>query len=198
MPKNAKAKSPADELIAKIANHKARPGIIGLGYVGLPLAMVLAEAGYRVTGLDISRNKVKLLNSGRSDIDDIADATVRTAVKAGRFMATDDPRHIANLDTISICVPTPLSKTKDPDVSFILAAVDWVKKYIKKGTLVVLESTTYPGTTEELILPILESTGMKVGKDFFLAFSPERVDPGNATFNTKNTARGGRSHARVH
>ena len=189
MRKTAKAKSPADELIAKILSHKARPGIVGLGYVGLPLAMVLSEAGFRVTGLDIAKAKIKLLNSGRSDIDDISDATVRTAVKAGRFIATDDPKHIAHLDTISICVPTPLSKTKDPDVSYILAAVDWVKNNMRKGTLVVLESTTYPGTTEELILPILESTGMKVGKDFFLAFSPERVDPGNATFTTKNTPR---------
>jgi len=189
MEKKARTKNPADELIAKIRSRKARPGIIGLGYVGLPLAMVLAENGFTVTGLDISKNKVKLLNSGKSDIDDIPDETVRTAVKAGRFMASDDPKLIAKLDTLSICVPTPLSKTKDPDVSFILAAVDWVKKYLRKGTLVVLESTTYPGTTEELILPILEATGLKVGKDFFLAFSPERVDPGNPKFNTKNTPR---------
>ncbi|PWB69950.1 UDP-N-acetyl-D-glucosamine dehydrogenase, partial [candidate division GN15 bacterium] len=189
MEKKARSKSTADELIAKIHSHKARPGVIGLGYVGLPLAMVLAENGFTVTGLDISKNKVKLLNSGKSDIDDISDATVKSAVKAGRFVASDDPRLISKLDTLSICVPTPLSKTKDPDVSYILAAVEWVKKYLKKGTLVVLESTTYPGTTEELILPILEATGLKVGKDFFLAFSPERVDPGNPKFNTKNTPR---------
>ncbi len=187
--KNSGKSKSADELIAKIHSHKAVPGVIGLGYVGLPLAMVLAEAGFKVVGLDISKNKVRLLNSGKSDIDDIPDKTVRSAVSSGHFVATDDPRRVAKLDTISICVPTPLSKTKDPDVSYILAAVEWVKAHMKKGSLVVLESTTYPGTTEDLILPILESTGMKVGVDFFLAFSPERVDPGNPKYNTKNTPR---------
>ncbi len=181
--------SEAEKLINKIRSRAAVPGIIGLGYVGLPLAMVLVENGFKVVGLDISKEKVKLLNSGKSDIDDIPDTMVKNAVHTGFFAASDDPKLIAGVDTISICVPTPLSKTKDPDVSYILAAVEWVKKYIKKGTLVVLESTTYPGTTEELILPILESTGMKVGKDFFLAFSPERVDPGNPKYNTRNTPR---------
>ena len=181
--------SPADLLIAKILSREAIPCIVGLGYVGLPLAMVLADAGFSVLGLDISKEKVKLLNAGKSDIDDIPDSAVKKAVDAGRFTATDDPKHIAKVDTISICVPTPLSKTKDPDVSFILDAVNAAKPYIRKGTLVVLESTTYPGTTEELILPILESTGMQVGKDFFLAFSPERVDPGNPIFTTRNTPR---------
>jgi UDP-N-acetyl-D-glucosamine dehydrogenase len=190
MPRKVTKKvSPADELINKILSRQATPGIIGLGYVGLPLAIVLAEAGFKVVGLDISQTKVKLLNSGKSDIDDIPDSAVKEAVKSGHFIATDDPKKIAHLDTISICVPTPLSKTKDPDVSYILAAVEWVKPNIRKGTLVVLESTTYPGTTEDLILPILESTGMKVGEDFFLAFSPERVDPGNPKFNTRNTPR---------
>jgi UDP-N-acetyl-D-glucosamine dehydrogenase len=181
--------SAAEKLIAKIRNRTAVPGIIGLGYVGLPLAMVLTEKGFKVVGLDISKEKVKLLNAGKSDIDDIPDSVVRKAVKAKQFVAYDDPKYISHVDTISICVPTPLSKTKDPDVSYILAAMDWVKKYIKRGTLVVLESTTYPGTTVELILPLLESTGMKVGKDFFLAFSPERVDPGNPVYNTHNTPR---------
>jgi UDP-N-acetyl-D-glucosamine dehydrogenase len=190
MKKSTKAHlSEADKLINKIRSREAVPGIIGLGYVGLPLAMVLVDNGFRVVGLDISKEKVKLLNSGKSDIDDIPDTEVKSAVNSGNFTSYDDPKQIAGVDTISICVPTPLSKTKDPDVSYILAAVEWVKKYIKKGTLVVLESTTYPGTTEELILPILESTGMKVGKDFFLAFSPERVDPGNEKYNTKNTPR---------
>ncbi len=184
-----KQTSPADQLIAKIRSREAIPGIVGLGYVGLPLAMVLADNGFKVLGLDISKEKVKLLNAGKSDIDDIPDSVVKKAVAAGRFSATTDPAKMGKVDTISICVPTPLSKTKDPDVSYILDAVNAAKPFIKKGTLVVLESTTYPGTTEELILPILEGGGMKVGKDFFLAFSPERVDPGNPTFTTKNTPR---------
>jgi UDP-N-acetyl-D-glucosamine dehydrogenase len=179
----------ADELVFKILNRRAQVGIIGLGYVGLPLAMALAEAGFQTTGYDISRDKVKLLNSGRSDIDDIPDKQVKAAVESGKFRATDDPKSMNQMDIVSICVPTPLSKTKDPDVSYILAAVEWVKKYYKKGTLVILESTTYPGTTQELILPLLEERGMKVGQDFFLAFSPERVDPGNPKFHTINTPR---------
>lgn len=180
---------PAAALIARIKNRSAKVGIIGLGYVGLPLAMVLVKAGFHVTGLDISDTKVKLLNSGKSDIDDIPDKIVRDAVKAGKFTATNNPKKMAQMDTISICVPTPLSKTKDPDVSYILAAMDFVKDNLKKGTLIVLESTTYPGTTEDLILPLLQAKGLKVGRDFFLAFSPERVDPGNAVYTTANTPR---------
>jgi UDP-N-acetyl-D-glucosamine dehydrogenase len=187
--KSAAKMSPADQLIAKIRSREAIPGIVGLGYVGLPLAMVLSDNGFRVLGLDISKEKVKLLNAGKSDIDDIPDSVVKQAVAAKRFSATTDPSKMAKVDTISICVPTPLSKTKDPDVSYILDAVNAAKPFIKKGTLVVLESTTYPGTTEELILPILEAGGLKVGKDFFLAFSPERVDPGNPIYTTKNTPR---------
>ena len=179
----------AKELIAKINDRKAHAGIIGLGYVGLPLAMVLARAGFKVTGFDISEKKVKLLNAGHSDIDDVPDSEVVDAVRSGHFTATMDPKLLSGMDTISICVPTPLSKTKDPDVSFILAAMDWVKPNVKKGALVVLESTTYPGTTEELILPLFEERKFKVGQDFFLAFSPERVDPGNPRFDTSNTAR---------
>ncbi|MBI5265685.1 MAG: nucleotide sugar dehydrogenase [candidate division Zixibacteria bacterium] len=179
----------ADELMFRILNRRAEIGIIGLGYVGLPLAMAMAEAGFSTTGYDISKEKLKTLNAGKSDIDDIPHKQVKAAVDAGKFRATDDPKSLGQMDVISICVPTPLSKTKDPDVSYILAAVDWVKKYLKRGTLVVLESTTYPGTTQELILPLLEERGMKVGKDFFLAFSPERVDPGNAKFHTVNTPR---------
>src|SRR5262249_41903088 len=146
-------------------------------------------AGFNVIGFDISPEKVKLLNAGKSDIDDVPDSAVKGAVNAGKFTSTTDPKLIAKVDTISICVPTPLSKTKDPDVSYILAAIEWVKAYVKKGTLVVLESTTYPGTTEELILPLLERPDFQVGRDFFLAFSPERVDPGNAKYTTKNTPR---------
>ena len=179
----------ADALLGKIKSRKSCSGVIGLGYVGLPLSLALVEAGLNVVGFDISESKVKLLNSGKSDIDDVSDRVVREAVKSGRFKATVDPAELSNMDTISICVPTPLSKTKDPDVSFILAAMEWVKKYIRKGTLVVLESTTYPGTTEDLILPLLEESGGQVGTDFFLAFSPERVDPGNQTYTTENTPR---------
>ena len=177
------------ELIEKIKSRTAQVGVIGLGYVGLPLSMELAKVGLRVTGFDISKPKLKLLNAGKSDIDDVDDAVVAEMVNSGYFKATDDPKLIAKMDTLSICVPTPLSKTKDPDVSYILAAVDWVKDYLKPGALVVLESTTYPGTTEDLILPRLEDSSRKVGTDFFLAFSPERVDPGNPVYNTKNTPR---------
>ncbi|MDZ4723243.1 MAG: nucleotide sugar dehydrogenase [candidate division Zixibacteria bacterium] len=178
-----------DTLMTKIKDRKARAGIIGLGYVGLPLAMALVEAGFKVTGFDISTTKVRLLNSGKSDIDDIPDMVVSGSVATGKFLATDNPKDLAGLDIISICVPTPLSKTKDPDVSYILSAMGFVKDNFTKGSLVVLESTTYPGTTEELILPLLQGGDMKVGKDFFLAFSPERVDPGNAKYNTRNTPR---------
>ncbi|UCD64450.1 MAG: nucleotide sugar dehydrogenase [Candidatus Zixiibacteriota bacterium] len=187
--KAARANKHSRELLEKIKNRTARAGVVGLGYVGLPLSVELAECGFHVTGFDISSDKVRLLNSGRSDIDDVADADVKRAVKSGHFKATGDWKKIAGMDTISICVPTPLSKTKDPDVSFILTALNSIKRYVKKGTLVVLESTTYPGTTEDLILPLLTETGMKVGRDFFLAFSPERVDPGNKTYTTRNTPR---------
>jgi len=179
----------AIELIKKVKNRQAKVGIIGLGYVGLPLSIVLAEAGFKVTGFDVAANKIKLINSGKSDIDDIADAVVRKAVQSGNFRATSDPKKLAQMDTVSICVPTPLSKTKDPDVSYILAAMEWVKNNVKKGALIVLESTTYPGTTEDLILPLMQEKGLKVGRDFFLAFSPERVDPGNPTYTTHNTPR---------
>ena len=186
---SARGKQHAKELIRRIQQKEAKAGVIGLGYVGLPLSVELIHAGLKVTGFDISKAKVKLLNSGKSDIDDVPDAEVKQVVKSGRFKATCDAKQIARMDTLSICVPTPLSKTKDPDVSYILAAVNSVKRHIKPGTLVVLESTTYPGTTEDLILPLLEESGMKVGRDFFLAFSPERVDPGNQTYTTKNTPR---------
>ncbi|HWR83767.1 MAG TPA: nucleotide sugar dehydrogenase [Candidatus Deferrimicrobium sp.] len=178
-----------DKLMAGIRNRSSHAGVIGLGYVGLPLSVELARAGFPVTGFDISERKVKLLNSGRSDIDDVPHDAVKAMVSSRRFAATKDFRQLSKMDTISICVPTPLSKTKDPDVSYILNAVNEVKQYLKRGTLVVLESTTYPGTTVDLILPLLEETGMKVGHDFFLAFSPERVDPGNPVYTTKNTPR---------
>jgi len=185
----AKKNNIGQKLISKIQDKTANVGVIGLGYVGLPLSVELARAGFKVIGYDVSKAKISLLNDGRSDIDDIPDLAVKEVIKSGQFKATADPKSIAKMDTISICVPTPLSKTKDPDVSYILAAMDWIKDRIKKGTLVVLESTTYPGTTEDLILPLLEKSGHVVGKDIFLAFSPERVDPRNKKYTTKNTPR---------
>lgn len=186
---SGKKQSPADELIFKIKNRKANVGVIGLGYVGLPLSVELARADFKVTGFDISEDKVKLVNSAKSDIDDIKDSDLSKIVKDGRLKATTDPKGLKEMDVVMICVPTPLSKTKDPDVSYILSAVKWVQHNLKRGALVVLESTTYPGTTEDLILPLLSENKRKVGVDFFLAFSPERVDPGNPRFNTKNTPR---------
>ena len=173
----------------KIKNRTALVGIIGLGYVGLPLAVELGRENFKVIGIDVIKDKVDLVNSGRSDIDDVKDQDLQPLVKAGKIKATVDFSALEEVDCIAICVPTPLSKTKDPDVSYILAAVEQVQKYLHPGQLVILESTTYPGTTEELILPMLEKTELKVGKDFFLAFSPERVDPGNRSYNTKNTPR---------
>jgi UDP-N-acetyl-D-glucosamine dehydrogenase len=187
--RKSKSSRPADAMIERIRKRKIKAGVIGLGYVGLPLSMTLVNSGFDVVGFDVNKNKVKLLNGGESDIDDVPDLTVAKAVESGKFKATDDPKRLSEMDTISICVPTPLSKTKDPDVSFILAAMDWVSNHMKKGTLVVLESTTYPGTTEDLILPLISENGQKAGVDFFLAFSPERVDPGNKRYTTENTPR---------
>jgi UDP-N-acetyl-D-glucosamine dehydrogenase len=177
------------KLIDKIKDQSASIGIIGLGYVGLPLAVGYAERGYSVIGFEIAPEKIKMVNRGKSYIDDITDARLKPLVVAGKLKATDDARLLSKVDCVSICVPTPLSKTKDPDISYILAALEWVRKYIHKEMLIVLESTTYPGTTDEVIRPQLEESGLKVGKDFYLAFSPERVDPGNSTFNTQNTPR---------
>ena len=183
----ATAKSPADTLIAKAQDRSALIGIVGLGYVGLPLAIEFARAGFRVLGFDVSERVVGGLGEGRSHVQDVPDADVAGFLKTGRFAATTDLARLSEPDVVSICVPTPLSKTKDPDVSFVLAAANAVKQRLRRGQLIVLESTTYPGTTRELLLSALESTGLKVGTDFFLAFSPERVDPGNAQWNTRNT-----------
>jgi UDP-N-acetyl-D-glucosamine dehydrogenase len=181
------SQSPRDALLAKAKDRSALFGIVGLGYVGLPLAMELTHAGYRVLGFDISKRVVDGLNAGRSHIQDIPSEQIAAAVKAGKFSATTDLGRLSEPDAISIAVPTPLSKTKDPDVSYVIAATDSIKKTLRRGQLVILESTTYPGTTRELMLPALESTGLKVGEDFFLAFSPERVDPGNPKYGTRNT-----------
>jgi UDP-N-acetyl-D-glucosamine dehydrogenase len=177
------------KLIDKINDRSAKIGVIGLGYVGLPLAVSYGEGGYEVVGFDVIKEKVKMINRGKSYIDDISNARLKPLVAEGKLKATTDEKLLAKMDCVSICVPTPLSKTKDPDISFILAALEWVRKYVHKDMLIVLESTTYPGTTDEVIRPKLEESGLKVGKDFYLAFSPERVDPGNATFNTQNTPR---------
>jgi len=175
----------ADSLIERIERRDIVFGIVGLGYVGLPLAVELARAGYRVLGHDVNARVVEGLNAGRSHVRDVTDAQLREI--ASRLSATTDPNRLGEADAISICVPTPLSKFKDPDVSFIVAATESVKRTLRRGQAIILESTTYPGTTREILLPALESTGLRVGADFFLAFSPERVDPGNPIFGTRNT-----------
>jgi UDP-N-acetyl-D-glucosamine dehydrogenase len=177
----------AQDLIAKAERRDVLFGIVGLGYVGLPLAVELADAGFRVLGFDVQQKVVDGLNAGHSHVKDVTDAQLQAVVKAGRFSATSDMLRLAEPDAVSICVPTPLSKFKDPDVSYIVAATESVKRTLRRGQAIILESTTYPGTTREILLPALESTGLTVGEDFFLAFSPERVDPGNAKYGTRNT-----------
>src|SRR5436190_6187014 len=173
-------------LADKIRSRTARVGIVGLGYVGLPLAVEFAKAGFSVTGIDISEDKTRRVNAGESYIGDIPTKTLAPLVESGKLRATTDFSAVLELDTINICVPTPLRKTKDPDMSYIVSACGEIAKYFHAGTLVILESTTYPGTTDELVLPILAKSGLEVGKDFFLCFSPERVDPGNPKYQTKN------------
>jgi UDP-N-acetyl-D-glucosamine dehydrogenase len=177
----------AQDLIGRAERREALFGIVGLGYVGLPLAIELANAGFRVLGFDVQQKVVDGLNAGHSHVKDVTDAQLQAVVKTGRFSATSDMRRLAEPDAVSICVPTPLSKFKDPDVSYIVAATESVKQTLRRGQAIILESTTYPGTTREILLPALESTGLTVGQDFFLAFSPERVDPGNAHYGTRNT-----------
>jgi len=181
------AQTVAQDLIAKAERREILFGIMGLGYVGLPLAVELARAGYSVLGYDISQRVVDGLNAGRSHIKDVSDADLREIIDAGRLTATIEPERLREPDAISICVPTPLGKYKDPDVSFIVAATEAVKRTLRRGQAVILESTTYPGTTREIMLPAFQDTGLKVGEDFFLAFSPERVDPGNEKYHTRNT-----------
>jgi len=176
-----------DALKARISNGEARVGILGLGYVGLPLAVEFGAAGLSVTGFDLSERKVSSLNRGESYIQDVETARLKALVDAGRVTATTDFTKIRECDALIICVPTPLSKTKDPDLEMVVSATRRIAENMRAGQLVVLESTTYPGTTDELILPMLSEKGLKVGVDFFLAFSPERVDPGNPKFHTRNT-----------
>ena len=180
------SQSPAETLRKKLQDRTARVGVVGLGYVGLPLAVELARAGFRTSGIDRDERKVDAINRGESYIQDVPTSDVAEFHKAGRLSATADASVIGQLDTINICVPTPLRKTKDPDLSFVVSAVEMIALHLRAGQLVVLESTTYPGTTEEVVQPILEKRGLKAGRDFFLAFSPERVDPGNLKWNTRN------------
>jgi UDP-N-acetyl-D-glucosamine dehydrogenase len=176
-----------EKLLSRISDKSAHVCIIGLGYVGLPLASVFGNAGFRVTGIDLNAQRVSQLNSGKSYIEDIPDSVVAQLLKKGLLKATTDFSVLADVDAISICVPTPLRKTGDPDISYIANAAEQIARYFRQGKVIVLESTSYPGTTREILLPQLEKLGLKVGKDFFLAFSPERVDPGRTDWTTINT-----------
>jgi UDP-N-acetyl-D-glucosamine dehydrogenase len=175
-----------ENLRRKIETRQAHAGVVGLGYVGLPLAVELAQAGFHVTGIDVQASKVESINRGESYVQDVPTSVLKPLVEAGKIRATADFAAVAQLDTINICVPTPLRKTKDPDMSYIVRSCEEIAKHFHAGMLVILESTTYPGTTDELMLPMFEQGGLKVGEDFFLCFSPERVDPGNPKFQTKN------------
>lgn len=175
------------ELLDKIRQRTAVVGVIGLGYAGLPLAMEFAKAGFQVVGLDLDQEKADSINAGRSYIGDVSTEDLSSVVNIGKLSATTDFAALKNIDAVTICVPTPLSKTRDPDVSYIVEATNSIARYLHRGQLIILESTTYPGTTDELILPRLEETGLKLDEDFYLAFAPERVDPGSPKFSTKNT-----------
>lgn len=177
-----------EKLLKKIEDKEITVGVVGLGYVGLPLAVEKAKAGFKTIGFDVQDEKVKKVNEGHNYIGDVVDSDLKAIVKAGALSATTDFSFIKNVDFIAICVPTPLDAHQQPDISYVKSSTEAVSKYLKKETMVVLESTTYPGTTEELIKPILEmGSGLKCGKDFYLGFSPERVDPGNLIYKTKNT-----------
>ncbi len=176
----------AEQLAERIKTHEAKCGVIGLGYVGLPLAVEFGKIGFEVTGFDVQQSKVEQINAGTSYIQDVPTSDVAPLVQSGKLRATADFSLVAEMDTINICVPTPLRKTKDPDMSYIVKACEEMAKFLKPGTLVILESTTYPGTTDELVRPMIERSDLRVGEEIFLCFSPERVDPGNPHFQTKN------------
>src|SRR5262245_2013193 len=173
-------------LLDRIQSRHARVGVIGLGYVGLPLAVEFARAGFSVVGFDVDNSKIDQINNGVSYIPDVGQEDLAAQVKAGRLKATTNMAELAEVDVIDICVPTPLRKTKDPDLSYVVRAVEAAAETLRKGQLIILESTTYPGTTDEVVQPMLEAKGLKAGVDFYLAFSPERVDPGNERFTTRN------------
>jgi UDP-N-acetyl-D-glucosamine dehydrogenase len=176
-----------EELKKKLSDKSARVGIIGLGYVGLPLAVAFAEAGLSVLGFDIQQKRVDKVNKGKSYISDTTDERLAAVVAQKLLEATTDQSRLGEADAICICVPTPLTKSKEPELSYVTSEAEEIAKRLRRGQLIVLESTTYPGTTREVVLPILEKSGLKVGQDFYLAFSPERVDPGNQRYNIKNT-----------
>ena len=175
---------PPDFIFERIRKKTARAGVIGLGYVGLPLLVEFAKAGFDVIGFDVDQGRVDAVGRGESYVEDVAADDLRKVVAAGRLRTTTGFDELSNLDTVNICVPTPLRKTKDPDLSFVVAAVNEIARHLRSGQLIILESTTYPGTVEEVVKPQLEATGLLAGKDFFLAFSPERVDPGNVEWPT--------------
>lgn len=175
------------ELLEKIKNKEITVGVVGLGYVGLPLAVEKAKAGFKTIGFDVQKAKVGMVNEGHNYIGDVVDSDLKKIVEEGMLTATTDFSFVRDVDFIAICVPTPLDKHQQPDISYVRSSAEAIAKHLKKGTMVVLESTTYPRTTEELLKPILESSGLKCGEDFYLGFSPERVDPGNKQFKTKNT-----------
>ena len=177
-----------EELLRKIQNKDLVCGVVGLGYVGLPLAVEKAKAGFRTIGFDVQKAKVDLVNEGHNYIGDVVDSELKNLVERGKLSATTQFDFVKDVDFIAICVPTPLDKHQEPDISYVKSSVQAISKYLTRGTVVVLESTTYPGTTEELIKPILEEgSGLQCGVDFYLGFSPERVDPGNLIYKTKNT-----------
>lgn len=174
-------------LLNKIKNKEITVGVVGLGYVGLPLAVEKAKAGFKTIGFDVQKAKVDMVNAGSNYIGDVVDDDLKHIVESGMLRATNDFSFVKDVDFIAICVPTPLDEHQQPDISYVRSSAEEIAKYMTKGTMVVLESTTYPGTTEELLRPILETSGLKCGEDFYLGFSPERVDPGNKQFKTKNT-----------
>src|SRR5881296_3377785 len=176
----------ATTLSHRIETHTARVAVIGQGYVGLPLAIEFARAGFAVTGLDTDSDRVAALASGRSHIPDVPSADLQALLRSGRYRAATEPAILSESDAVIICVPTPLGKSKDPDISYVVGASKEVAARLRPGQLIVLESTTYPGTTEELLLPLFQENGATIGRDFFLAFSPERIDPGNPTFRVRD------------
>ena len=175
------------KIIKKINDKSAKIGVIGLGYVGLPLAIEFVNAGYKTIGIDIDKTKVDFINSGKNYIKDVSDSILKDAVNNSLFKASSDFSIVKHLDALSICVPTPLNKEKNPDISFIVAVMEEIKKYIHKNMIIILESTTYPGSTKELILPYIKNDNLNLGENIYLCFSPERIDPGNKVFYTKNT-----------
>ncbi|MGO4274230.1 nucleotide sugar dehydrogenase, partial [Paenibacillus sp. TAF58] len=184
---NDKTSALAEKLITKFLDKTAVIGVVGLGYVGLPLSVEKAKAGFRVIGFDVQQSRVDMVNQGHNYIGDVVDDDLRQIINNKKLTATTDYSFINDVDAVTICVPTPLDQYQQPDTSYVESSTKEIAKYLKPGMLVVLESTTYPGTTEEIVKPILESSGLKCGVDFFVAYSPERVDPGNKHFNTKNT-----------